>query len=76
MELAPSSATRMFQEARRLAKQSPRFLDIFKEAGYDFYEIDPNLFAPAVVVVNNRRTGKTFRAGSLDIEVLKRSFGL
>lgn len=76
VELAPSSATRMFQEARQLAKQSPRFLDIFKEAGYDFYEIDPNLFAPAVVVVNNMRTGKTFRAGSLDIEVLKRSFGL
>jgi len=76
VELAPSSATRMFQEAEQLAKQSPRFLDIFREAGYDFYEIDPNLFAPAVVVVNNRRTGKTFRAGSLDIEVLKRSFGL
>ena len=73
---APSSASRMIQEARQLAEKSPRFLEIFKEAGFEFYEIDPNVFAPAVVVINNMRTGKTFRAGSLDIEVLKGSFGL
>jgi methenyltetrahydromethanopterin cyclohydrolase len=73
---APSSASQMLQEARRLANKNPRFLDIFKEAGFDFYKIDPNVFAPAVVVVNNLRTGKTFRAGSLDIEVMKSSLGI
>jgi methenyltetrahydromethanopterin cyclohydrolase len=73
---APSSASRMIQEAKELAKKSPRFLDIFKEAGFDFYEIDPNIFAPAIVVVNNMRTGKIFRAGTLDIVTLKGSFGL
>jgi methenyltetrahydromethanopterin cyclohydrolase len=73
---APSSASRMIQEAKELAKKSPRFLEIFKEAGFDFYEIDPNVFAPAIVVINNMRTGKIFRAGSLDIDVLKGSFGL
>ena len=52
------------------------FLDIFKEAGFDFYKIDPNIFAPAVVIVNNTRTGKSFRAGNLDIEVLKDSLGI
>jgi methenyltetrahydromethanopterin cyclohydrolase len=52
------------------------FLEIFKEANYDFYKIDPNLFAPAVVIVNNVKTGKIFRAGSLNIEVFKRSLGL
>jgi methenyltetrahydromethanopterin cyclohydrolase len=76
VKLAPSSASKMLQEARKLAEKNPRFLDIFKEAGFDFYKIDPDIFAPAVVVVNNLRTGKTFRAGSLDIEVLKGSLGL
>src|SRR3972149_6671235 len=73
---APSSASKMLQEARRLAEKNPRFLDIFKEAGFDFYKIDPNIFAPAVVSVNNTRTGRTFRAGSLDIGVMKASLGL
>ena len=76
VKLTPSSASRIIQEARQLAEKSPRFLDIFKEAGFDFYEIDPNLFAPAVIVVNNMKTGKIFRAGNLDIDVLKGSFGL
>ena len=66
----------MIQEAKLLAKKSPRFLEIFKEAGFDFYEIDPNVFAPAIVVVNNMKTGNIFRAGSLDIATLKGSFGL
>ncbi len=43
----------MLQEARRLANKNPRFLDIFKEAGFDFYKIDTNIFAPAVVSINN-----------------------
>ncbi|MBT8171868.1 methenyltetrahydromethanopterin cyclohydrolase, partial [Candidatus Bathyarchaeota archaeon] len=76
VKLAPSSASRMIQEAKALAKKSPRFLEIFKEAGFDFYEIDPNIFAPAIVVVNNLRTGNIFKAGSLDVGVLKGSFGL
>ena len=76
VKLAPSSASRMIQEAKALAKKSPRFLEIFKEAGFDFYEIDPNIFAPAIVMINNLRTGNIFRAGSLDVDVLKGSFGL
>jgi len=76
VKLAPSSASRMIQEAKALAKKSPKFMEIFKEAGFDFYEIDPNIFAPAIVVLNNLRTGNIIRAGSLDIDVLKSSFGL
>ena len=76
VKLAPSSASRMMQEAKALAKKSPKFMEIFKEAGFDFYEIDPNIFAPAIVVINNLRTGNIFRAGTLDIGVLKSSFGL
>lgn len=73
---APSSSSKMLQEAKRLAEKSPRFLDIFKEAGFDFYKIDPNIFAPAVVAINNMKTGRTFRAGSLDLEALRGSLGL
>jgi methenyltetrahydromethanopterin cyclohydrolase len=73
---APSSSSKMLQEARKLAEKNPRFLEIFKEADFDFYKIDPNVFAPAVVEVNNIKTGKTFRSGSLDIDLLKESLGL
>lgn len=73
---APSSSSKMLEEARKLAAKNPRFLDIFKEAGFDFYKVDPNLFAPAVVALTNKRTGRTFRAGTLDIDVLKSSLGL
>jgi methenyltetrahydromethanopterin cyclohydrolase len=73
---APSSSSQMLQEARRLAEKNPRFMDIFKEAGFDFYKIDPDIFAPAVVEVTNNKTGKTFRAGSLDVAVMKSSLGL
>lgn len=50
------------------------FLEIFKEAGQDFYKIDPNLFAPARIVVNNLRTGRCFHAGQLNTELIKRQF--
>ena len=73
---APSSASAMLQEAARLAQKNPRFLDVFKEAGFDFYKVDTNIFAPAVVSINNMRTGKTFTAGSLDVDVMKGSLGL
>lgn len=73
---APSTASKAMQEARQLAEKNPRFLEIFKEAGFDFYKIDPNIFAPAIMIVNNLRTGRTFRAGSLDVPVMKDSLGL
>ncbi len=73
---APSSASKIIQEARMQAEKSPRFMDIFKDAGFDFYKIDPLIFAPAVVTMNSMRTGKTYCAGTLDLEVLKSSLGL
>jgi methenyltetrahydromethanopterin cyclohydrolase len=51
------------------------FAEIFKEANKDFYNIDPNIFTPAVLTVNNIRTGKTFTAGKINEKVLKRSLG-
>jgi len=64
---APSSASKSYGRP---------FLKIFKKANYDFYKIDPGLFAPAIIVVNNVKTGKIHRAGSLNIDVLKSSLKL
>jgi len=51
------------------------FLQIFREADRDFYKIDHNLFAPAVLIVNNAKTGNIFKAGSINPKVLEESLG-
>lgn len=50
------------------------FLSIFNEAGGNFYEIDPLLFAPAKIIIVNQRTGNSFSAGQLRTDILKASF--
>ena len=52
------------------------FEQLFKEAGFDFYKLDPGLFSPAVVAVNDRSSGVTFTAGAHNRHVLDKSFGL
>ncbi len=52
------------------------FVELLKAAGSDFYKIDPALFSPAVMGMENMKSGKCLSAGRMDIEVLKRSFGL
>ena len=52
------------------------FLDIFEEAGRDFYAIDPALFSPAEIVFQNIETGRSFRFGELREDLVARSFGL
>lgn len=64
VERAPSSASRNYGRP---------FVRVFEEANYDFYQISPDLFAPAVVTVNNLQTGKMFKAGRFNVEVFKRS---
>jgi methenyltetrahydromethanopterin cyclohydrolase len=51
------------------------FLDIFLNAGKDFYKIDPGLFAPAVLMINNAKTGRTFKAGQINPKVLAQALG-
>lgn len=50
------------------------FLEIFKEADYDFYKIDPKIFAPAEVYYNNIKNGKLKKAGNVNKNVLKTVF--
>lgn len=51
------------------------FLDIFLNAGKDFYKIDNGLFAPAVLMINNAKTGRTFKAGQINPKVLAQALG-
>jgi methenyltetrahydromethanopterin cyclohydrolase len=50
------------------------FLQIFREADRDFYKIDHHLFAPAILIINNVKTGHTFNAGKLNSEALNEAF--
>ena len=72
------------EAAEKLAKELPSstskdygkpFAQIFKECKYDFFKIDGMLFSPASVIVTAVESGKSFRAGKLDNELLNLSFG-
>jgi len=66
VEKAPSKASKDYGKS---------FIEIFKEANYDFYKIDPNLFAPAIVIINNIKTGNTLKSGEINVKALIESFG-
>jgi methenyltetrahydromethanopterin cyclohydrolase len=50
------------------------FLQVFEQAGRDFYRIDPHLFSPARVTLINLRTGRLCRYGTLRPDILRQSF--
>lgn len=52
------------------------FYETFKKYDKDFYKIDPNLFSPAEIFVNNVKSGKTYHAGGINEDVLQKSLGL
>jgi methenyltetrahydromethanopterin cyclohydrolase len=63
----PSSSSAMYGKP---------FLEIFEAAGRDFYKIDPLLFSPAEIVIQNVDTGRVHVSGRVNFDVLKRSFGI
>ncbi len=71
-------------EAEKLAHELPSntskdygkpFAEIFKAVNMDFYQIDPLLFSPAMVNINNQATGNHFVAGMINEALLNQSFG-
>ena len=52
------------------------FYDIFKRYDSQFYKIDKMLFSPAEVTLNNVLTGRVFRRGRVNADVLQASLGL
>jgi methenyltetrahydromethanopterin cyclohydrolase len=71
------------EEAKLLAERLPSsasasygrpFGEVFKSVDFDFYKIDPMLFSPARVTVSSIRSGRSFHAGRIDLELLDESF--
>jgi methenyltetrahydromethanopterin cyclohydrolase len=65
--------------AQRLAAELPSsnardygrpFADIFTSFNYDFYQIDPALFAPAEVWISSLESGTTYHGGAIDMALL------
>lgn len=66
-----------------LGKQTPSsassdfgspFAEIFKRYDRDFYKIDPMLFSPAQITLQNIETGRSHRFGETRPDILKKSF--
>jgi methenyltetrahydromethanopterin cyclohydrolase len=52
--------------------ESP-FFDLFKNVKFDFYKLDPLIFGPAEATFNHIENGKTYHAGAMNHELLRRS---
>ncbi|MUW15224.1 methenyltetrahydromethanopterin cyclohydrolase, partial [Halorubrum sp. CBA1125] len=50
------------------------FVEVFEDAGWDFYEVDESVFAPATVTVDVV-DGPVYTVGETDEELLAESFG-
>jgi methenyltetrahydromethanopterin cyclohydrolase len=50
------------------------FGKVLEDANFDFYEIDPLLFSPAQIRLTSVASGRSFEAGTVNLEVLERSF--
>jgi methenyltetrahydromethanopterin cyclohydrolase len=66
--------------AKRIAAELPSsnsrdygkpFADIFRSFNFDFYQIDPALFAPAEVWASSLESGKTWHGGRIDAALLR-----
>ena len=71
------------EELNQLSKNLPSnsskdygkpFKEIFESYNMDFYKIDGSLFSPAIVIINSLDSGKTFRGGHVNEELIKKSF--
>lgn len=50
------------------------FGEIFKRYDHDFYKIDPHLFSPAKISINNLESGRIFQAGECRPDLIQKSF--
>ena len=52
------------------------FYQTFKEAGFDFYKVNEDIFAPARLTVNDLKNQTTISSGEIYPEILFQSFGI
>ena len=46
------------------------FYEIYKEAGFDFYKVDPRIFAPASITTYNKVSGRVHKGGRVNMKLL------
>ncbi len=63
LERLPSSASRDY---------GTPFCELFQRYNGDFYQIDPLLFSPAEIYINNVTSGRTFHAGRRDAAMIQK----
>ena len=63
--------TNALRKARNSRDFGRSFATIFKDVGFDFYKIDPALFAPAEVWVSHLDSGRTWHGGAGDMALLR-----
>ncbi|MBX7103905.1 MAG: methenyltetrahydromethanopterin cyclohydrolase [Gemmataceae bacterium] len=51
------------------------FLELLKAANFDFYAMDPALFAPAIVTLHNLESGRSHTFGRTDDSLIRRCTG-
>jgi len=51
------------------------FAEVLRRAELDFYRIDSGLFAPAAMTIENMKSGRTFSAGKINVDVLTQTLG-
>ena len=66
----PASASKMLKEAAKLAEKNPELRSIHNLE----YNSKEDAVSPALVKINNLKTGKNFSAGNLETQVLKELF--
>lgn len=67
----PASASKMFREASKLAEKNPELRRVLRLDGYDSGN---KAVSPAVVRIDNLKTGKNFKAGKQETNILKELF--
>jgi methenyltetrahydromethanopterin cyclohydrolase len=64
LQQLPSSASRDYGTS---------FYDLFQRCDQDFYKMDPLLFSVAEISINNLTSGRTFRAGQVSGDIVRRT---
>jgi methenyltetrahydromethanopterin cyclohydrolase len=50
------------------------FTELVDQYGWDFlYKVDPSIFAPALVIINNVRSGRTLTSGRINYDILEKA---
>ncbi|WGI18136.1 methenyltetrahydromethanopterin cyclohydrolase [Methanonatronarchaeum sp. AMET-Sl] len=62
--------------SKKSEKYGKSMLQVYKEAGNDFYKIDQDFFAPAEITINTIENGKLKTYGEINHSQLKKSFDM